>query len=116
METQLINLQFLESFTKGDTAKMKKYITMFIQSAPNAINEMKILHSTGNWNQLRTVAHSLKPQLGYMGIDSVKELIVRIEEYAAEEKKTDVIAQMISELESICTNAIAQLQSTISEY
>lgn len=116
METQLINLHFLESFTKGDTAKMKKYITMFIQSAPNAISEMKMLQANGNWNQLRTVAHSLKPQLGYMGIDSVKEIIVRIEEYAAEEKKTDAIAQMIAELETICNIAIAQLQTTINEY
>ncbi|MFN3939657.1 MAG: Hpt domain-containing protein, partial [Chitinophagales bacterium] len=102
MEPSLINLRFLESFTNGDTAKMKKYINMFIQSAPDAINQMKQLHAAGNWNQLRTVAHSLKPQLGYMGIDTVKELILRIEEYAGEGKKTDIIAQMITELESTC--------------
>ena len=116
MNDKLINLGFLESFTRGDTAKMKKYISMFISGAPEAIVQMRSLLQNGEWSQLRTVAHSLKPQLGYMGIESVKETILRIEEYAGEQKKPEVIAQMLDELELTCKNAIQQLQSVIEKY
>ncbi|MBK7109984.1 MAG: Hpt domain-containing protein [Bacteroidetes bacterium] len=116
MSEQVINLSFLESFTRGDTTKMKKYIAMFISGAPDAIQQMRMLHNDSNWNQLRTVAHSLKPQLSYMGIDSVKETVLRIEEYAAEQKKPEVIAMMIEELDRTCKIAVEQLQNAIQKF
>lgn len=116
MSEQVVNLRFLESFTRGDTSKMKKYINMFISGAPEAIQQMHVLYNHADWDKLRTVAHSLKPQLGYMGIDSAKETVLRIEEYAGERKKPEVIAQLIGELENTCNIAVEQLQAIIRNF
>ena len=34
----------------------------------------------GDWDQLRIHAHSLKPQADFMGINSLKEELIKIEE------------------------------------
>jgi HPt (histidine-containing phosphotransfer) domain-containing protein len=108
-----ISLSFLENFTQGDTNKMIKYINMFLNLAPVSIETMKSQHATGDWINLRTTAHSLKPQLAYMGIESLKESILRIEEYAGEAKNPDTIAQLIELVEAGCNEAFIELRDVI---
>lgn len=110
---QFINMDFLNQFTKGDPAKMKKYIAMFLQSAPDAISAMKQHHAGSHWEQLKTTAHALKPQLAYMGIDTLKEPILRIEEYAGEGKNTDLISQLLQTVEETSNKAFVELQQII---
>lgn len=110
-----IHLTFLESFTGKDHPKMVKYITMFLQSAPQSLQSMKDLHARGEWNSLRTAAHSLKPQLAYMGIDSLKEPILRIEEYAGQGKHPEKLLELIGEVESGCNEAFVELHDVIQK-
>jgi HPt (histidine-containing phosphotransfer) domain-containing protein len=114
-EYKLIHLDFLQSFTNNDPGKMVKYIRMFLQSAPTAIDTMRKQLQTGDMINLRTTAHSLKPQLGYMGIDSLREQILRIEEYAGEHKKPDEIARLIEEVDYGCKLAFEELQDLVGK-
>ena len=108
-----INLSFLESFTKNDSGKMVKYMSMFLQLAPGAIQTMKDQHAAGDWVNLRTTAHSLKPQIAYMGMESLKEPILRIEEYARDGSDPVVIGELISTVENGCSEAFAELNEAI---
>ncbi len=110
-----INLEFLENFTQNDNAKMTKYINMFLTLAPVSIDTMKSQHECGDWNNLKTTAHSLKPQLAYMGIESLKEPILRIEEYAGESKNPEAIAMLIQLVEAGCNEAFGELRSVIEK-
>jgi len=110
-----INMAFLETFTNKDAGKMKKYINMFLQLAPAAIATMHTQHSTADWNNLKTTAHSLKPQLAYMGIESLRESVMRIEEYAGEEKNPEVISRLITEVEAGCNEAFRELRDVIEK-
>ena len=110
-----INLAFLENFTKNDTGKMIRYINMFLQLAPTSIQTMKEQHANQDWNNLKTTAHSLKPQLAYMGIDSLKENIVRIEEYAGESKNPQHIEMLIAVVEEGCNEAFAELRDVVQK-
>lgn len=108
-----INLTFLEEFAKGDSKRMKRYINMFLQSAPGGIESMRTHYAGQDWEQLKSAAHSLKPQVGYMGIASLKEIIPRLEEYAREKKNLEQIPQLIDEVESICGNAFEELRQAV---
>ncbi len=112
---QRINLAFLETFTNNDKAKMIKYINMFLQLAPASISTMKQQHAVGDWNNLKTTAHSLKPQLAYMGIESLRENVTRIEEYAGEQKNPEMIMELIITLEAGCQQAFAELKDVIAK-
>lgn len=88
---------------------------MFLQLAPTSIQTMKEQHANQDWNNLKTTAHSLKPQLAYMGIDSLKENIVRIEEYAGESKNPQHIEMLIAVVEEGCNEAFAELQDVVQK-
>lgn len=110
-----INLAFLESFTGNDKAKMIKYINMFLQLAPASIETMKRQHAAGDWINLKTTAHSLKPQLAYMGVESLREQVIRIEEYAGESKNPKAIADLIQTVDTGCQEAFAELKAVIEK-
>lgn len=76
----MIDLSFLKKFTKSDPRKMKRYISLYLEAAPGTFDEMQQNLETRDWEQLRINAHSLKPQTDFMGISSLKEVLIEIEE------------------------------------
>lgn len=82
----MIDLSYLEKFTKGDTKKMKRYIDIYLNIAPETFQKMEQDINNKDWEQLRIKAHSLKPQADYMGIQGLKAVLVDIEKNVLEEK------------------------------
>ena len=76
----MVDLTFLKKFTKDDSQKMKRYISLYLEVAPKTFAEMQRNLNNGDWEQLRINAHSLKPQADFMGIVSLKEALSKIEE------------------------------------
>ena len=74
----MIDLTFLKNFTKDDSKKMKRYISLYLDVAPKTFEEMKRNLENRDWEQLRINAHSLKPQADFMGIESLKEELIKI--------------------------------------
>lgn len=75
----MVDLSFLEKFTKGNIPKMKKYISMYLNMAPHTFERMRQNIEGKSWKELAVNAHSLKPQAEYMGIVALKEIMVEIE-------------------------------------
>ncbi len=76
----MVDLSFLEKFTKGDTKKMKRYIKIYLNIAPGVFESMEQNVKEEDWDQLRINAHSLKPQADYMGIPTLKSVLMEIEQ------------------------------------
>lgn len=76
----MVDLTFLRKFAKDDPQKMKRYISLYLDVAPKTFDEMRRNLDGKDWEQLRINAHSLKPQAEFMGIISLKEQLIRIEE------------------------------------
>lgn len=111
----MVDLTFLKKFAKDDPIKMKRYISLYLDVAPKTFEEMQRNLNSGDWEQLRINAHSLKPQAEFMGILSLKEELIRIEE-AVKENRLDGIeglfrtAQALSaESENLLREMLGQL-------
>lgn len=76
----MVDLTFLKKFAKDDPTKMKRYISLYLDVAPKTFQEMQRNLNEGNWEQLRINAHSLKPQAEFMGIVTLKDALIKIEE------------------------------------
>jgi HPt (histidine-containing phosphotransfer) domain-containing protein len=76
----MVDLSFLETFTKGNKEKMKRYINIYLSIAPSTFENMAQNIIDQDWEQLRINAHSLKPQADYMGIPSLKSVLAEIEQ------------------------------------
>jgi len=93
----MVDLSFLENFTKGNTAKMHRYISMYLSAAPETFERMDQNIQDKSWHELAINAHSLKPQAEFMGIASLKESLIEIE--------TKVKNDQIEGMQSLFTSA-----------
>jgi HPt (histidine-containing phosphotransfer) domain-containing protein len=100
----MVDLTFLKKFTKDDPKKMKRYISLYLDVAPKTFEEMKRNINSKDWEQLRINAHSLKPQADFMGIDSLKEELIKIEE-AVKIKHFDILENLFSTSFKIATDS-----------
>jgi HPt (histidine-containing phosphotransfer) domain-containing protein len=89
----MVDLTFLKKFTKGDAQKMNRYISLYLEVVPTIFEEMKRNLTDENWEQLRINAHSLKPQADFMGVNSLKEELIKIEE-AVKQQQYDVLEKL----------------------
>ena len=110
-----IDLTFLKQFSKEDPVRMKKYIDMFVSMAPGQIEKMKTSLATKDWPSLKTAAHSMKPQLSYMGIGAVKQVILDIQDNAADQKNLDNLPDLITTLETEVDHALVELREAMED-
>jgi len=113
MET-LTDMTFLSSFTGGNKEKMNKYINIFLQVYPTQLAEMKKHLEATDYDRLRAVAHSLKPQITYMGIRGGSELIQKIEKNAGERIEVEKLPEVLSEFQTICDKAVVELKQVVA--
>lgn len=103
------NLSFLEGFAKGDKAKMKKYISMYLSTAPGVILEMISELEAKNWQNLRLKAHSIKPQVQYMGISQLKDILADIEDIILNDSDKLPLADLVKRAKILNDQAVSEL-------
>lgn len=108
----MVDLSFLENFTKGDSKKMKRYINIYLRTAPETFQEMERNILDQDWEQLRINAHSLKPQADYMGIPSLKAVLVEIEQSVIE-KQFELLQELYEKASIIHTTSISYLEDIV---
>ena len=109
-EQKITNLSFLSNFAAGDTARMKKYIGMFLQIAPQQMQKIRTALAASDWDGVRANAHSLKPQITYMGINGGDVLIKKIEDDASSRTNLGELPAVVDRMDDLCKKAITELE------
>lgn len=92
-----------------------KYIRMFLDNGPRLIRQVREALDTRNYAQLKIAAHSLKPQLSYMGIKEDDSRIFLIEQIADQPAHHDRLPDLVDYLEKICEKAFQELKQEVGE-
>ena len=111
--TKTIDLTFLNTFTSGNPEKIKKYILMFLNYCPGQLILMREQLNTSNYDGLRGTAHSLKPQITYMGILDGEPLVKKIESIAASKTEVNILPELLNNFQKVCEQAIVELKEEI---
>lgn len=109
-----VDLTFLKGFTSGNQEKIKKYIGMFLQLCPNSLAAMKAALDNSDYDALRASAHSLKPQITYMGIKAGEPLVKTIEEHASSRTETEQLPVLFAQFDAICRQAMIELAAEMN--
>ena len=107
------NLDFLKSFTGNDPVKIKKYVSMFLERAPDQLKDLKNHVENKNWEEVKIVAHSLKPQMGYMGIKVLEQDLRTIEDYAENKVRLEQLPGLVQHLEMVLERAFEELRKEV---
>lgn len=111
-ETNTItDLSSLRKMSNNDESFVRDMVTSFIEKTPEIIKQIRKANKDKNWQEVGAMAHKLKPNLAFMGIDSLKKLIAQIETNANNNKNTKEIPGLIKKLSSSINTAIKELDS-----
>lgn len=101
---------FLVKLTNGNPEKMKKYINMFLENAPKLLDSIDKGMASKDYVAVKIAAHSLKPQLSYMGVKEDVSHIFLIEQSAGESAHYDSLPARIEVLKAVCLKAFEELR------
>lgn len=94
---------------------MKRYISLYLDAAPKIFEEMQRNLKNADWEQLRINAHSLKPQAEFMGILSLKEELIKIEE-AVKLNNLEVIEELLNSSLTIFNISEISLREMLDQF
>lgn len=104
------DMNFLQQFTNDDHAKQYKYIQMFLDNAPKLLMQLHDGLARKDFDTIKIAAHSLKPQLSYMGITEEVSNVYMLEHSAGEAAHQNLIPDLVQNLERICVKAFDELK------
>lgn len=111
---QVIDMTFLTRFSEGNTKKQEKYIRMFLANAPKLLEQIDQAIQTANYQQLKVAAHSMKPQLSYMGVSEKVSNIQLIEQISQEEAHQAQLPALVEQLNKVCSKAFTELNAVLN--
>jgi signal transduction histidine kinase/DNA-binding NarL/FixJ family response regulator/HPt (histidine-containing phosphotransfer) domain-containing protein len=106
------DMRFLKQFTGGNMEKQQKYIGMFLENAPKLLDNIDKALAVKDYQTIKIAAHSLKPQLSYMGVKEDESNIFLIEQAAGETAHYEAIPKMVAKLKRLCNKAFEELRNT----
>jgi signal transduction histidine kinase/CheY-like chemotaxis protein/HPt (histidine-containing phosphotransfer) domain-containing protein len=107
---RVVDLAFLKQFTNDDTGKIHKYINMFLDNAPKLLKQINDGLEINDYSMVKIAAHSLKPQLGYMGIPEEVSHVFLLEQSAGTPAHANTVPELSKHLELICHKAFEELK------
>jgi hypothetical protein len=110
---RITDLSYLVSICGEDHEFKTEMIETFLKNTPPLINDMKNYLIDSEWKMIGDIAHKMKPSFTFMGIHTAKKLILNIERQGRLFVDVSEIPTMVLELESICNEAFAELETEL---
>ncbi len=104
---------FLASFTGGNPERMRKYVKMFMDNATRLLISMDLALQAKDYAAIKIAAHSLKPQLSYMGVKEDVSHIFMIEQSAGSSAHQNNIEEELVALNKVVNKAFEELKHLV---
>ena len=109
---KITDMAFLRQFTTNNPEKMKKYVGMFLDNGPKLLSTIEQSLQSKDFPALKIAAHSMKPQLSYMGVKEDVSHIFLIQQTAGESAHFDRLPTLVANLGRVCEKAFDELRNT----
>jgi hypothetical protein len=108
---RVTDMTFLKGFTGGNMEKQQKYMGMFLENAPKLLESIERGLANKDYQTVKIAAHSLKPQLGYMGVKEDVSNIFLIEQSSGETAHHESLPDLVENLKRLCNKAFEELRN-----
>ena len=110
---EFTNLNYLKEFCEGDKEKMKRYIAIFIKSAPVLIDTLSKAIEEADMTKIANQVHGFKTKLVMMGMSETKDLSIRLESLCRKKPKSKEIQDMVEEFKGNINKALVELNDAV---
>jgi response regulator RpfG family c-di-GMP phosphodiesterase len=114
--TDRIDFSYLEKVSGNNKDFIREIAEAFIKSIPTSIQELDKNSENENWIELARVAHKIKPSITLLGVHSLKDKIVKLEEEAKLHKNPWQITKLSKEVSTELKETLESLKVQITLY
>jgi PAS domain S-box-containing protein len=104
---ELFDISKLLSIARGDAGFINKMLQLFIVETPPAIAKIKEGFQKGDMESVKYYAHRIKPSYGNLGINSLKEEILKIE---LSTERSAELETLINKLDTVTARVVEQIK------
>jgi PAS domain S-box-containing protein len=108
---KMIDLSYLKTVSNNDEEFINEMVSALLKSLPESIEEIRKHAKEKDWTSLARTIHKIKPSLSMMGIPSLKNNAVDLEELCRSKKDIHLITPAIHSLVQQLKLAIQELKS-----
>jgi signal transduction histidine kinase/HPt (histidine-containing phosphotransfer) domain-containing protein len=108
-----INLTYLKQVAGDNQEFIIQMIEMFLQKTPEGLEEMQKKFKEQSWEDVRNIAHRLKPTYTYVGLGEIHKALAQIEKCCQAKENLDTVPQLIEAVEAQSAVAFAQLENEL---
>jgi signal transduction histidine kinase/CheY-like chemotaxis protein/HPt (histidine-containing phosphotransfer) domain-containing protein/Tfp pilus assembly protein PilF len=105
------DLEYLDKFCEGDKERMKKYIEMFLASAPTFLEKINIALINNDFLEIADQMHGYKTRFLMMGMKEAKTLAAEIEMNCRQEYNSVSVNETLQKVINQVEIAVKELKS-----
>jgi CheY-like chemotaxis protein len=113
-KASLIDLEYLQTLSKGDKNFEKSMIRSFSLQVPEELNELKAAIEEKNFKRIAYVAHSMKSTISYMGLQQLAPILQQIETDSENQTGLGSINNNFILIDTTCRLALKEAEELIS--
>jgi signal transduction histidine kinase/FixJ family two-component response regulator len=107
--SKVLNLEFIDKFSKDDTDFKKEIIKEFVNRVPDNLTTMEKAIGEKNYSAIYRIAHDMKTTVHFMGLTAlIGHLLQKIEELASSNQAIVSIQQMFTDIKLVCMQAVQE--------
>lgn len=107
------NLETLKLFCVNDNVRIKKYINIYLDSAPKNLTAIKKHLKDGDYTSLHATAHTFKSHLKYMGMKGAAILAEEMEKNCLGDRDNNALKSLLDRIEIICNISYVELKEYV---
>ncbi len=109
-----INLSYLKQIADGNDEFIIEMIEMFLNKTPEALEQMNTCYQQNNWDELRKIAHRIKPSFSYIGLSGTQNTLAEIEKLSEEASQPEKVGELMQTVGATCKSAFSQLENALN--
>lgn len=110
-----VDLSYLNEVSSGNSEFIIEMIDIFMQQTPVYVQQLTDAIAKKDWTAIAQVAHKIKPTLGFMGIDSARDIMVQIENDARNQENYESIVFNFTQSSDVFSTVYSKLEEIKKE-
>jgi CheY-like chemotaxis protein/HPt (histidine-containing phosphotransfer) domain-containing protein len=115
-EKSVTNLDLIKKISKNNPIKIIKYLSIYLENVPADLKKLNQSLKKENYNEVASIAHKIKGNVSYLGVDSVVNDLVALEKLNGDVENTNEITIIANRVNDIITQSIDELKDYVKEY
>jgi signal transduction histidine kinase/HPt (histidine-containing phosphotransfer) domain-containing protein len=108
------DLSYLTELSGGEPDLVKAAVEKFVDSTPEMLDRLNEHLASQNYKELARAAHKLKSSVAFMGIESIREAIVRVEVVSKSDGPKSELPGLVQQIRSVVQASYRELQDKVA--